>query len=241
MRLLVLLCLIIFNLQFSVVSARSQFTLPTVKYALTVKTTPSNAVVKIMNIRPSYHNGIKLKPGNYRLEVSAKGYDVHKQTVLFSNKDKVVYIALNKKTPLVPKVSPVSNEPETTENSISFFPSNAPIQQEQKPKFTHTKNYKRFLRRSNRLYGISYEDSQFNTYCKHYARLAVRQAQRRIRHHCEEEISVLNNDAASQWLLIAAPQEAWCKTVSSHATYKETIYREERLEYCIAGYILRSK
>jgi hypothetical protein len=240
MRLFILLCLVIFNLQLSTVYARSQFTLPTVKYALTVKTTPSTAVVKIMNIRPSYYDGIKLKSGNYRIEVSARGYDTQKKTVAFSNKDKVIYIALSKKVALTPKNPPAKEEPQTAENSIAFLPDNTPIQQE-KPKFTHTKGYSRFLRRSNELYGISYQDPLFNAYCRRYARLAVRQAKRRIRHHCEGEISILHNDAASQWQLVTAPQKAWCKTVSSHATYKETIYREERLEYCVSGYILRSK
>ena len=241
MRLFILLCFVILNLPFSVVSARSQFTLPPVNYALTIKTTPSNAVVKIMNIKPSYYDGIKLKSGNYRIEISARGYDTQKETVRFSNKDKILYIALSKKVALSPKNPPVKEEPQAAQNSIAFLPNSNPVQQAKKPKFTHTKGYQRFLRHADELYGISYEDPRFNTYCKRYARLAVRQAQRRIRHHCEEEISVLHNDAASQWLLVTRPQKEWCKTVSSHATYKETIYREERLEYCVSGYILRSK
>jgi formylglycine-generating enzyme required for sulfatase activity len=41
---------------------------------LTVVTEPDNARVRILNIRPSYQDGINLTPGRYHLEVSAEGY-----------------------------------------------------------------------------------------------------------------------------------------------------------------------
>ncbi len=258
MRLFILLFLLLSNLQFSLLYARSQFTLPPAKYALTVKTTPSHAIVKIMNIKPSYHHGIKLKAGDYRIEVSAQGYDTQKKTVKLTDRDKTIYIALNPTAPLVSKEPPLLstdppvNPPYSPEKGlpagkvISILPDNNTDRQQQedrptKQKFTHTKGYQRFLNHANRLYGISYNDPRFIPYCKQYARLAVRQARRRLSNHCEKEISVFHNDQASQWQLKKAPQESWCRTVSSHATYKESIYREERLEYCIAGYILRSK
>ncbi len=274
MRLFILIFLLSLSLGLPLTSiyARSQFTLPPSQYTLTVKTTPHNATVKIMNIKPSYEDGILLKEGNYRLEISAPGYETVKKTVLLSKKDKIVYIALRKKTPLISKQPPAveiieepptitvnstsviidNNEPEIIQHSSStryepnndiVVDSNEPetIQRPPKRRFIHTKGYNRFLRRANRLYGISYKDPRFERYCKQYANLAIRQAQRRIDNHCEQEISILHNDKASQWQLDKRPQQAWCRTVSAYATYNETVYREERLEYCIAGYILRSK
>ncbi len=247
MRLFILISLLSLSLPLTITHARSQFTLPASQYALTVKTTPRDATVKIMNIKPSYQDGIQLKEGNYRIEVSAQGYETIKQTAILSKKDKIIYIALRKKTPLVSKQPPaveIREEPPIAVNSIPIIVhNNAPqiIQQPPKRRFIHSKGYNRFLRRANRLYGISYKDPRFDRYCKQYANLAIRQAQRRIDNHCEQEISLLHNDKANQWQLNKRPQQEWCRTVSSHATYNETVYREERLEYCIAGYILRSK
>ena len=45
-----------------------------IQYGLTVNTTPSDAKVAIMNIKPRYYDGIKLKPGNYRA-VQSKYYN----------------------------------------------------------------------------------------------------------------------------------------------------------------------
>lgn len=41
---------------------------------LTVKTEPSGAQVRIMNIGPAYRDGIELAPGDFDIEVSAPGY-----------------------------------------------------------------------------------------------------------------------------------------------------------------------
>lgn len=42
--------------------------------AFTVKTMPADALVRIMNIQPRYRDGMALKPGRYRVEVSKPGY-----------------------------------------------------------------------------------------------------------------------------------------------------------------------
>ena len=44
------------------------------KTYLTVKTEPSGAQVRIMNIVPAYRDGIELVPGDFDIEVSASGY-----------------------------------------------------------------------------------------------------------------------------------------------------------------------
>ncbi len=41
---------------------------------LRVTAFPQNARVRIMNIKPKFHQGIRLAPGRYQLEISAKGY-----------------------------------------------------------------------------------------------------------------------------------------------------------------------
>ena len=45
------------------------------KISLDVKVTPSNAKVRILNIKPKYYDGMKLKTGKYHIEVSKKGYE----------------------------------------------------------------------------------------------------------------------------------------------------------------------
>ncbi|MFT7860744.1 MAG: PEGA domain-containing protein [Sulfurimonas sp.] len=42
---------------------------------------PKGARIRILNIRPKYHHDIKLKSGNYHIEVSKKGYKTHKSWV----------------------------------------------------------------------------------------------------------------------------------------------------------------
>jgi len=44
------------------------------EFPLTVNTTPSNAKVQILNIKPKYYDGIKLKRGKYKIRVSKNGY-----------------------------------------------------------------------------------------------------------------------------------------------------------------------
>ena len=47
------------------------------KIPFTVKTSPEGARVRILNIRPRYRDGIELKPGRYRVEVTHPGYRRH--------------------------------------------------------------------------------------------------------------------------------------------------------------------
>ena len=44
------------------------------KYALAVWPDPANATVRILNIKPKYYQGILLKPGRYKIEVSKTGF-----------------------------------------------------------------------------------------------------------------------------------------------------------------------
>ncbi len=79
----------------------SDFTVSDIKPAKTfrlfVETMPENARVRILNIPPVYHPGIKLKPGSYHIEVSAKRYAKQKKWVSLDNTDKTVKFILQKK------------------------------------------------------------------------------------------------------------------------------------------------
>lgn len=64
---------------------------------LYVHPTPKDAKVRIMNIMPPYQPGIELKPDNYRINVSKRGYKTKEQWVSISKGDeKHVSIDLRK-------------------------------------------------------------------------------------------------------------------------------------------------
>ena len=69
-------------------------------FALTITTTPSDATVQIMNIKPKYYDGINLKKGEYIVKISKDGYKTIQGTIELKNtttthvtlqKDSVVY------------------------------------------------------------------------------------------------------------------------------------------------------
>ena len=58
---------------------------------LTVKTTPGNAQIRILNIGPRYVAGMPLKPGRYHLEVSAKDYETERWWVNLTSGEQTIY------------------------------------------------------------------------------------------------------------------------------------------------------
>lgn len=62
-------------------------------YRLTVKTTPVDADVYIMNISPKYRPGIPLKPGKYDILVKRNGYHPYRKWVHITNR----HVSLNVK------------------------------------------------------------------------------------------------------------------------------------------------
>jgi len=64
-------------------------------YSLTIKTTPG-ATVKIMNISPKYHKGIKLAPGSYNILVEKKGYVSTQKWIKITDSDLSRYVRLTK-------------------------------------------------------------------------------------------------------------------------------------------------
>ena len=72
---------------------RSQLVAPVSVY---VNTQPSDAKVRIMNIKPKYRDGMKLKPGAYDIEVSKPGYRTQRLTKYLSDQQSNIDITLNK-------------------------------------------------------------------------------------------------------------------------------------------------
>ncbi|MBF0380643.1 MAG: serine/threonine protein kinase [Magnetococcales bacterium] len=69
-----------------------------VRFKLTVKTTPKNARIRILNIAPQFKQGMALEPDNYRLEISHPGYETKKLWIKMKNRDRVLNIKLTRQT-----------------------------------------------------------------------------------------------------------------------------------------------
>jgi len=68
------------------------------KARLFVETNPKDARVRILNIRPKFHQGIILRPGRYHIEVSAKGYQMKKMWITIKKGEtKTLRVSLKKK------------------------------------------------------------------------------------------------------------------------------------------------
>jgi len=65
------------------------------RYLLIVNVVPSNSRIRIMNIKPKYYDGIKLKQGKYHIEVSKRGYETITKWIHL-NKDININIKLDK-------------------------------------------------------------------------------------------------------------------------------------------------
>ncbi len=66
-------------------------------YSLTVKTKPTNSDVKIMNIKPRYKDGIRLKPGKYVIKAQHPNYKNKYQCVIIKDKNVGIDMKLIKK------------------------------------------------------------------------------------------------------------------------------------------------
>ena len=88
----------------SVSEASSRASEPEVaqRFALTVSPTPSEARVRVMNIREKYTDAMALKPGNYHIEVTHPGYRKYLEWVRIKEAD------LNHKVSLLASRSPGS-------------------------------------------------------------------------------------------------------------------------------------
>jgi tetratricopeptide (TPR) repeat protein len=65
-------------------------------YRLTVSAIPSDSRIRILNIKPKYRPGIKLKPGKYKIEVAKRGYKTKIEWVTITDDNLVVDIELSR-------------------------------------------------------------------------------------------------------------------------------------------------
>jgi formylglycine-generating enzyme required for sulfatase activity len=79
------------------------------KGQLTVKTSPSEASVRILNIGPKYQEGIELKPGRYHIEVTAPGYERYLDWIELGAENKVHSVALSPRSEPEPEPAPRPN------------------------------------------------------------------------------------------------------------------------------------
>jgi len=64
------------------------------EYALSVKVVPEDAIIKIMNIKPKFTQGLLLASGSYTLNVSKEGYETYEEVVKIIDKAVTVEIEL---------------------------------------------------------------------------------------------------------------------------------------------------
>jgi formylglycine-generating enzyme required for sulfatase activity len=80
-----------------------------IKGKLYVTTDPSDSIVKILNIKPKYRDGILLEKGSYKVQVSKSDYTTKTKIVQITSAEGVdLYVALEKKP--VAAVNPVSED-----------------------------------------------------------------------------------------------------------------------------------
>lgn len=66
-------------------------------YSLYTEVTPKKAKIRILNIKPKYKNGIKLKKGKYHVEISKKGYSTVNKWIEVKDKNIKFKVKLKKK------------------------------------------------------------------------------------------------------------------------------------------------
>lgn len=67
------------------------------KGILAVLTEPEDALVRILNIKPKFYQGIELPPGKYLIEVSAQQYKMSKTWIIINpEEDKFLQVSLEK-------------------------------------------------------------------------------------------------------------------------------------------------
>jgi hypothetical protein len=65
------------------------------KYKLFANTQPDNTIVRILNIKRTFKQGVELKPGKYHIEVAKNGYETKRQWIEIKESDLSINIELN--------------------------------------------------------------------------------------------------------------------------------------------------
>ena len=95
------------------------------QYSLTIKTTPEDASIRILNIGPRYEDGIELKPGKYHIEVSKSGYKRHREWIKLASREMVHLVDLEKVAEPSPSYMPKTQRQETQPTYSNSFSSSS--------------------------------------------------------------------------------------------------------------------
>ena len=96
---------------------------PPKTYALTVKTEPADATVRLPNNPKPYQPGIRLSPGEHDIEVTRAGYVARKGKLRISDRDVTMTIALEKvKFGLTIRLDPADAQVRLLDSQIAYQP-----------------------------------------------------------------------------------------------------------------------
>ena len=100
-------------------------------HSLMINATPSDSVVKIMNIKPKYHDGIRLQSGAYDVLVLKDGYESHREWVNISGRS----VTKNVRLQSLAQSNASTSSPTTTQElnmTESVVESTEPVESEEK-------------------------------------------------------------------------------------------------------------
>lgn len=101
--------------------------------------------------------------------------------------------------------------------------------------FSYTAEYAGLNQRSYQLQNRNFRtDPAFISYCEKYARVANKQAQRRI-NQCPNHIPLINSNIRARWEKQYWNHRSWCGNVPSHTSGNENRVREAQLRACITS------
>ncbi len=92
-------------------------------FALTVRTEPAEASVRLLNSATPYQPGVRLPPGDYEIEVTQPGYVAHREIVRIGDSDATLAIVLEKaRYGLMVRPEPADAQIRLLESSVAYRP-----------------------------------------------------------------------------------------------------------------------
>jgi hypothetical protein len=92
-------------------------------YALTVRTEPVGAGVRLLNHSTPYQPGMQLPPGDYEVEATLPGYSARKETVRIGDRDVAVTVVLEKaRYGLTVRSEPADAQVRLLDGSLAYQP-----------------------------------------------------------------------------------------------------------------------
>lgn len=88
---------------------------------------------------------------------------------------------------------------------------------------------------ANSLHGQTSSHPNYGYYCDVYSRAAIHQIQQRIRLGCTHSIPLPTPQIADRWINQPWTHKNWCLSVSSTASKREAVTREQQLSRCVAS------